>query len=56
MALTVAAASAQAMGAALATDIGSGAIIEIRSTMPLIRLSNSPETEIEAAEIIEVWR
>lgn len=31
MALTVAAASAQAMGAALATDIGSGAIIEIRS-------------------------
>ena len=31
MALTVAAASAQAMGAALATDIGSGAIVEIRS-------------------------
>jgi hypothetical protein len=31
MALTVAAASAQAMGAALATDIGAGAIIEIRS-------------------------
>lgn len=31
MALTVAAASAQAMGAALATDIGSGSIIEIRS-------------------------
>jgi hypothetical protein len=31
MALTVAAASAQAMGAALATDIGAAAIIEIRS-------------------------
>lgn len=31
MSLTVAAASAQAMGAALATDIGSGSIIEIRS-------------------------
>lgn len=31
MALTIAAASAQAMGAALATDIGSGAIIEIRT-------------------------
>lgn len=31
MALTIAAASAQAMGAALATDIGSAAIIEIRS-------------------------
>lgn len=31
MALTIAAATAQAMGAALATDIGSGAIIEIRS-------------------------
>ena len=27
-----------------------------RSTTPLIRLSDSPETEIEAAEIIEVWR
>lgn len=31
MALTIAAASAQAMGAALATNIGAGAIIEIRS-------------------------
>lgn len=31
MALTVAAASAQAMGAALATDIGANATIEIRS-------------------------
>lgn len=31
MSLTVAAATAQAMGAALATDIGSGSIIEIRS-------------------------
>lgn len=31
MSLTVAAASAQAMGAALATDIGSAAVIEIRS-------------------------
>ena len=31
MALTIASASAQAMGAALATDIGAGAIIEIRS-------------------------
>ncbi len=31
MALTLAAASAQAMGTALATDIGSAAIIEIRS-------------------------
>lgn len=31
MALTVAAAAAQAMGAALATDIGSGATIDIRS-------------------------
>ena len=31
MALTIAAASAQAMGAALASDIGAGAIIEIRS-------------------------
>lgn len=31
MALTIAAASAQAMGAALATDIGAGSIIEIRS-------------------------
>lgn len=31
MALTVAAASAQAMGSALATDIGSAAVIEIRS-------------------------
>ena len=31
-------------------------ILVARSTMPLIRLSNSPETEIEAAEIIEVWR
>ena len=31
MALTIAAASAQAMGAALATDIGAGGIIEIRS-------------------------
>ena len=31
MALTVAAASANAMGTALATDIGSGSIIEIRS-------------------------
>lgn len=31
MALTIAAASAQAMGAALATDIGAGAILEIRS-------------------------
>jgi hypothetical protein len=31
MALTIAAASTQAMGAALATDIGAGAIIEIRS-------------------------
>ena len=27
-----------------------------RSATPLIRLSDSPETEIEAAEIIEVWR
>ena len=31
MALTIAAASAQAMGAALASDVGAGAIIEIRS-------------------------
>ena len=31
MALTIAAASAQAMGAALATNIGAGATIEIRS-------------------------
>lgn len=31
MALTVSAAAAQAMGAALATDIGSGATIDIRS-------------------------
>lgn len=31
MSLTVAAATAQAMGTALATDIGSGSIIEIRS-------------------------
>lgn len=31
MALTVAAAEAQVMGAALATDIGAGAIIEIRT-------------------------
>jgi hypothetical protein len=31
MALTIAAASAQAMGSALATDIGAGSIIEIRS-------------------------
>lgn len=31
MALTVAAAEAQVMGAALATDIGAGSIIEIRS-------------------------
>ena len=31
-------------------------ILVARSTMPLIRLSDSPETEIEAAEIIEVWR
>lgn len=31
MALTIAAASTQAMGVALATDIGAGAIIEIRS-------------------------
>lgn len=31
MSLTVAAATAQAMGAALATDIGAGSIIEIRS-------------------------
>ena len=31
MALTIAAASAQAMGAALATNIGSGSIIEIRT-------------------------
>ena len=31
MAITVAAASAQVMGAALATDLGSGSIIEIRS-------------------------
>ena len=52
MALTVAAASAQAMGAALATD----GIPVARSTTPLIRLSDSPETEIEAAESIEVWR
>ena len=33
-----------------------GGILVARSTMPLIRLSDSPETEIEAAEIIEVWR
>ena len=31
-------------------------ILVARSTTPLIRLSDSPETEIEAAEIIEVWR
>ena len=31
-------------------------ILVARSTAPLIRLSDSPETEIEAAEIIEVWR
>ena len=31
-------------------------ILVARSTTPLIRLSNSPETEIEAAESIEVWR
>ena len=34
----------------------SDGILVARSTMPLIRLSDSPETEIEAAEIIEVWR
>jgi len=31
MALTIAVASAQAMGAALATDVGAGSILEIRS-------------------------
>lgn len=31
-------------------------ILVARSTTPLIRLSDSPETEIEAAESIEVWR
>lgn len=34
----------------------SDGILVARSTTPLIRLSDSPETEIEAAEIIEVWR
>ena len=34
----------------------SDGILVARSTAPLIRLSDSPETEIEAAEIIEVWR
>ena len=34
----------------------SGGILVARSTTPLIRLSDSPETEIEAAEIIVVWR
>ena len=33
----------------------SDGILVARSTTPLIRLSDSPETEIEAAEIIEVW-
>ena len=37
------------------TNLAPG-ILVARSTMPLIRLSDSPETEIEAAEIIEVWR
>ena len=31
-------------------------ILVARSTTPLVRLSDSPETEIESAEIIEVWR
>ena len=34
----------------------SDGILVARSTTPLIRLSDSPETEIVAAEIIEVWR
>ena len=34
----------------------SDGILVARSTTPLIRLSDSPETEIEVAEIIEVWR
>ena len=34
----------------------SDGILVARSIKPLIRLSDSPETEIEAAEIIEVWR
>lgn len=34
----------------------SAGILVARSTTPLIRLSDSPETEIEAAESIEVWR
>ncbi len=34
----------------------SDGILVARSVKPLIRLSDSPETEIEAAEIIEVWR
>ena len=38
------------------TNTTPGGILVARSTMPLIRLSDSPETEIEAAEIIEVWR
>ena len=38
------------------TNTTPGGIMIARSCTPLIRLSDSPETSIKAAEIIEVWR
>jgi len=50
MALTVAAASAQAMGVALATDIGASAVIEIRSgTKPA-----TPETAASGTLLVSI--
>lgn len=50
MALTIAAATAQAMGAALATDIGAGSIIEVRSgTKPA-----TPETAASGTLLVSI--
>lgn len=50
MAITIAAASTQAMGAALATDIGASAVIEIRSgTKPA-----TPETAASGTLLVSI--